>query len=158
MAPINVFLEEAGFGLRGLASGNLSLAGDSQRPRLSGTIDLNDAHFYSPVYGVDFLRDVADKEMTDLTIHIDLDTMSKDSASPADEELEEEVNSTGGSLLADLASIIKDSPGTTKLSFSIRDARLSTQPVRMRSGIRGVKVNRQLLDFIHAHECLRISM
>ena len=84
--------------------------------------------------------------------------MSKGSASPADEELEEEVNSTGGSLLADLASIIKDSPGTTKLSFSIRDARLSTQPVRMRSGIRGVKVNRQLLDFIHAHECLRISM
>ena len=122
-----------------------------ERFRGTGTYSLN-------VYGVDFLRDVADKEMTDLTIHIDLDTMSKDSASPADEELEEEVNSTGGSLLADLASIIKDSPGTTKLSFSIRDARLSTQPVRMRSGIRGVKVNRQLLDFIHAHECLRISM
>ena len=122
-----------------------------ERYRGTGNYSLN-------VYGVDFLRDVADKEMTDLTIHIDLDTMSKDYASPADEELEEEVNNTGGSLLADLASIIKDSPGTTKLSFSIRDARLSTQPVRMRSGIRGVKVNRQLLDFIHAHECLRISM
>ena len=27
-----------------------------------------------------------------MTIHIDLDTMSKDSASPADEELEEEVS------------------------------------------------------------------
>ena len=69
LAPINVFLEEAGFGLRGLASGNLSLAGDSQRPRLSGTIDLNDAHFYSPVYGVDFLMDERPLTFADSRLH-----------------------------------------------------------------------------------------
>lgn len=54
---VNAFLADTGFGLRGFAAGNFQLEGTDSKPRLSGTLDLNEAHFYSPVYGVDFLMD-----------------------------------------------------------------------------------------------------
>lgn len=69
LAPVNAFLEEAGFGLRGVASGHLNLAGDSQRPKLSGTVDFNDAHFYSPVYGLDFQMDERPLTFADSRLH-----------------------------------------------------------------------------------------
>lgn len=54
---VNAFLTDTGFGLRGFAAGNFLLEGTDSKPRLSGTLDLDEAHFYSPVYGVDFLMD-----------------------------------------------------------------------------------------------------
>ena len=125
-----------------------------ERFRGTGQFSLN-------VYGVDFLRDVADKSMTELTIHLDLDILNNkhnDETQSDDEGDNDAMQTSGGSVLADLATIIKDSPGTTRLSFSVRDTRLSAQPVRMASRITGVKVNRRLVDFVKSHECLRMTI
>ena len=122
-----------------------------ERYRGTGQYSLN-------VYSVEFLRDVADKSMTDITIHLDLDTLSKEEGKTSDNDEEEEAVTAGGSVLDDLATIIKDSPGNTHLTLSVRDSRLSTQPVRMASRLSGVKVNRRLIDFVKQHDCLHMSM
>lgn len=57
LEPVNAFMAETGFGLRGFAAGVFNLEGTGDKPRLSGTLDLNEAHFYSPVYGIDFMMD-----------------------------------------------------------------------------------------------------
>ncbi len=57
LEPLNAFLADTGFGLRGFVAGDFALEGTDSKPRLSGTLDLNEAHLYSPVYGIDFLMD-----------------------------------------------------------------------------------------------------
>ncbi len=69
LAPVNAFLADTGFGLSGSASGSFSLEGKDAQPRLSGTLDLNGTHFYSPVYGVDFLMDERPLTFADSRLH-----------------------------------------------------------------------------------------
>ena len=119
-----------------------------ERYRGTGQYSLN-------VYSVEFMRDVADKYMSELTIHIDLSTFE----STKSEDSEESIKPTNSSnMLADLATIIKETPGTTQLHFSIRDTRISSQPIEMTSHSSGVKINRRLIDFIKSNDCLKITI
>ena len=119
-----------------------------ERYRGTGQYSLN-------VYSVEFMRDVADKYMSELTIHIDLSTFE----STKSEDGEEGTKPTNSNnMLADLATIIKEAPGTTQLHFSIRDTRISSQPIEMTSHSSGVKINRRLIDFIKSNDCLKITI
>ncbi len=119
-----------------------------ERYRGTGQYSLN-------VYSVEFMRDVADKYMSELTIHIDLSTFE----STKSEDGEEGTKPTNSNnMLADLATIIKETPGTTQLHFSIRDTRISSQPIEMTSHSSGVKINRRLIDFIKSNDCLKITI
>jgi DNA polymerase-3 subunit alpha len=119
-----------------------------ERYRGTGQYSLN-------VYSVEFMRDVADKYMSELTIHIDLSTFE----STKSEDSEEGTKPTNSNnMLADLATIIKEAPGTTQLHFSIRDTRISSQPIEMTSHSSGVKINRRLIDFIKSNDCLKITI
>ena len=119
-----------------------------ERYRGTGQYSLN-------VYSVEFMRDVADKYMSELTIHIDLSAFE----STKSEDREEDTKPTSSSnMLADLATIIKEAPGTTQLHFSIRDTRISSQPIEMTSHSSGVKINRRLIDFIKSNDCLKITI
>ena len=119
-----------------------------ERYRGTGQYSLN-------VYGVEFMRDVADKYMSELTIHIDLSAFE----STKSEDGEEGTKPTSSNnMLADLATIIKEAPGTTQLHFSIRDTRISSQPIEMTSHSSGVKINRRLIDFIKSNDCLKITI
>ncbi len=147
-----------------------------ERFRGTGQYSLN-------VSGIDFLQTVSEKYMTDLTIQIDFDTLSRETSDefveqPADEEDAAETVTTDSAkeeesasevdkmldndnivrALADLATIIQESPGTTQLSLSIRETRLSSQPVRFVSKLPGIKINRRLVDFIHSHESMKFSV
>ncbi|MBR6190770.1 MAG: DNA polymerase III subunit alpha [Prevotella sp.] len=135
-----------------------------ERWRGTGNYTLN-------VYGVDFLRDVADKYMSNLTIQLDLGAMGlarnekqearNDNESDNEDENEETVAAvaaSGANILIDLATIIKDSPGNTHLNFVIKDTSLSTDPLELSSKLPGVKVNRQLVDFVKQHEGMKITM
>ena len=118
------------------------------------------------VQNVDFLQDVTDKFMESLTIHIDLDTIrgESDENTNADniENGENDVNEIGNhnaeNVLADLATIITESKGKTKLLLSIRDNTLSPVPLPLVSNLPGIKVNRQLVDFVKSHEGMSITM
>jgi len=119
-----------------------------ERYRGTGQYSLN-------VYSVEFMRDVADKYMSELTIHIDLSAFE----STKSEDGEEGTKPTSSNnMLADLATIIKEAPGTTQLHFSIRDTRISSQPIEMTSHSSGVKINRRLIDFIKSNDCLKITI
>ncbi|MBP3777115.1 MAG: DNA polymerase III subunit alpha [Prevotella sp.] len=119
-----------------------------ERYRGTGQYSLN-------VYSVEFMRDVADKYMSELTIHIDLSAFE----STKSEDSEESIKPTSSNnMLADLATIIKEAPGTTQLHFSIRDTRISSQPIEMTSHSSGVKINRRLIDFIKSNDCLKITI
>ena len=119
-----------------------------ERYRGTGQYSLN-------VYSVEFMRDVADKYMSELTIHIDLSAFE----STKSEDSEEGTKPTNSNnMLADLATIIKEAPGTTQLHFSIRDTRISSQPIEMTSHSSGVKINRRLIDFIKSNDCLKITI
>ena len=119
-----------------------------ERYRGTGQYSLN-------VYSVEFMRDVADKYMSELTIHIDLSAFE----STKSEDGEEGIKPTSSNnMLADLATIIKEAPGTTQLHFSIRDTRISSQPIEMTSHSSGVKINRRLIDFIKSNDCLKITI
>ena len=135
-----------------------------ERWRGTGNYTLN-------VYGVDFLRDVADKYMSNLTIQLDFGAMGlarnekqearNDNESDNEDENEETaaaVAASGANILIDLATIIKDSPGNTHLNFVIKDTSLSTDPLELSSKLPGVKVNRQLVDFVKQHEGMKITM
>ena len=119
-----------------------------ERYRGTGQYSLN-------VYSVEFMRDVADKYMSELTIHIDLSAFE----STKSEDGEESTKPTSSNnMLADLATIIKEAPGTTQLHFSIRDTRISSQPIEMTSHSSGVKINRRLIEFIKSNDCLKITI
>lgn len=54
---VNAFLEGTDFMMRGSAGGNFSASGTLDKPVMNGQLRFNDAHFFSPVYGVDFKMD-----------------------------------------------------------------------------------------------------
>ena len=120
-----------------------------ERFRGTGQYSLN-------VQSIGFLQTVAERSMSQLTIHIDLDTLSKEESNATTAENGEVM--TASSTLTDLTTIIRESPGNTQLAFNIRESRLSTQPVRMVSRLPGIKVNRRLVDFIRSHEGMSFSM
>jgi hypothetical protein len=93
------------------------------------------------VQNVDFLNEVAESAVNSITINIDMDA-----------ETEKE------GMLEDLSQIIMDSLGETKLSFTIRDSRISPQSISMSSDIPGIKINRKLMDFIQAHDSVKVSI
>lgn len=51
---VNAFLDGTGFMMRGCVGGTFSAHGTIDEPRMNGQLQFADAHFYSPVYGVDF--------------------------------------------------------------------------------------------------------
>ena len=51
------FLAGTDFGMRGTTKGEISIAGNLDAPRIDGALDFDTAHFFSEVYGVDFLLD-----------------------------------------------------------------------------------------------------
>lgn len=51
---VNAFLEGTDFMMRGNVGGNFSAQGTLDSPVMNGEVQFADAHFYSPVYGVDF--------------------------------------------------------------------------------------------------------
>ncbi len=120
-----------------------------ERFRGTGQYSLN-------VQSIDYLQTVMEKSLPQVTIHIDLDTLANSEGVMS----EEEGDSAGlaGTVLADLATIIRETPGTTRLAFSIRESRLSPQPVRFISRLPGIKVNRALVDFIKGHEGMQFSL
>ena len=93
------------------------------------------------VQNVDFLNEVADDLVKSITINIDMDA-----------ETEKE------GMLEDLSQIILDSSGETKLYFIVRDSRISPQAITMSSDLPGIKINRKLMDFIQAHESIKVSI
>ena len=120
-----------------------------ERFRGTGQYSLN-------VQSIDFLQTVAEQSMRQLTIHIDLDTMSKEGDTELAEEAEE--GAMTNNALTDLATIIRESQGNTQLSLYIRDSQISPLPVKMVSRLPGIKVNRRLVDFIRSHEGMRFSL
>ena len=110
----------------------------------SGVYDLR-------IQSIEFLQDVTDKFMETLTVHVDMNSIISDSESEDEEVMTDNV-------LSDLATIITESPGSTKLSFAIRDNSLSTVPVNLISNLPGIKVNRRLIDYVKSHEGLSITM
>ncbi|MBR1840293.1 MAG: DNA polymerase III subunit alpha [Prevotella sp.] len=120
------------------------------------------------IQNVDFLQDVTEKFMETLTIHLDMDTInvnvgSDDMAIGEDGDSDGADNDNGigmatENVLSDLATIITESPGKTKLLLSIRDNSMSTAPLKLESHLPGIKVNRQLLDFVKSHEGMSMTM
>ena len=114
--------------------------------RGSGIYDLR-------VQSIEFLQDVVDKYMETVTIHINLnENPNPNDENEEEEEVREEVN------LADLATIITESPGKTRLQLSIRDNNLSSVPVMMTSQLPGIKVNRRLVDYVKTHKGMSITL
>ena len=120
-----------------------------ERFRGTGQYSLN-------VQSIDFLQTVAENAMTQLTIHIDLDTLSMEEGMNAVPEAEESAMTSNA--LADLVTIIHESPGNTQLAINIRESKISTQPVRLVSRLPGIKVNRRLVDFIRSHDSMHFSL
>ncbi|MBO7646085.1 MAG: DNA polymerase III subunit alpha [Prevotella sp.] len=116
------------------------------------------------VQSVDFLQDVADKFMESLTIHIDLDSINgtasgNEEESDGDTALSEKDEPVSNdNVLADLATIITESQGKTKLMLSVRENSLSPVPVSLVSNLPGIKVNRRLVDFVKSHEGMSLTM
>ena len=122
------------------------------------------------VISVDFLHDVAEQSISELTIHINMDayikpddedtygasTSGNDADDPIAEAMEDTEHIVG--TLSDLATIIKESPGNTQIVFSIRDSSISTLPVRFSSRLPGVKINRRLVDFIKSSSNMSFSI
>lgn len=54
---LNGFFEGTEFALRGTGEGAINLSGKLNAPLINGRLDLNNAHIYSKVYGVDFAMD-----------------------------------------------------------------------------------------------------
>ena len=134
--------------------------------RGSGVFDLR-------VQSVDFLQDVVDKFMSSLTIHIDLNAFSQPASeaketagdgdadgADADVVQASDDNETGmaENVLADLATIISESQGKTRLLLSVRDNTLSPMPLPLVSRLPGITVNRRLLDFVKSHEGMSLTM
>ena len=51
---VNAFLDGTDFMMRGNVGGTFSASGTIDQPMMNGDLQFADAHFYSPVYGVDF--------------------------------------------------------------------------------------------------------
>lgn len=53
----DAFLNETGFAMRGVVSGELTIQGEPSRPKIDGEITTKEAHLYSNLYGMDFTLD-----------------------------------------------------------------------------------------------------
>lgn len=54
---VSSFMADTGFALRGTAEGEFTLSGALDAPVMNGSLDLDKAHLYSNVYGIDFEMD-----------------------------------------------------------------------------------------------------
>ena len=57
LSLLNGFMAGTDVALKGIAAGNLEVKGSADRPVLNGTLDLDEGHIYSDVYGFDFRTD-----------------------------------------------------------------------------------------------------
>ena len=62
---LNGFMTGTDVALKGIAEGELEVKGAAGSPTLNGTLDLNEAHIYSDVYGFDFRTDERAVEIRD---------------------------------------------------------------------------------------------
>ncbi len=62
---LNGFMTGTDVALKGIAAGNISVKGTTDRPVLNGSLDLDSAHIYSDVYGFDFRTDEQAVEIKD---------------------------------------------------------------------------------------------
>lgn len=62
---LNGFMAGTDVALKGIAGGNLHIAGAVDKPLINGTLDLDSAHVYSDVYGFDFRTDERAVEIKD---------------------------------------------------------------------------------------------
>ena len=62
---INGFLAGTDMAMSGTAGGELRISGTADAPVINGQLDLDSAHFYSEVYGMDFLMDERPVEIID---------------------------------------------------------------------------------------------
>ena len=123
-----------------------------ERFRGTGQYSLN-------IQSIDLLSEVAEKAMDNITINVNLDIINgNDTGTAADADDEEEKVVNVGNVLADLATIVKDSPGKSQLFLNFRDSSISTIPVKMRSRLTGIRVNRKLMDFIKSNPALSVSL
>ncbi len=65
---LNGFMAGTDFALKGIAAGDLTVKGNLSKPRIDGTLNLDSAHIYSDVYGVDFRTDERDVEIKESRI------------------------------------------------------------------------------------------
>ncbi len=77
---------------------------------------------------IQYLQTVKDDNIEKLTITFDADRMDD-------------------TIVSDLVSILKDSPGTTDLYFNIMDGK-SNRPLTMRSGNMKISIGKELISFI----------
>jgi DNA polymerase-3 subunit alpha len=132
-----------------------------ERFRDSGVYSLN-------VVNIDYLEDVNENSLTELTINLDMNALSAssekaesdaDDAIDTDDEMAaddtEEMDTAtqvDANALTDLACIIKESPGKTRLLFKVHEPNVGSYPLSLASHLPGIKVNRRLVDFIRLHD------
>ncbi len=68
---LNGFMAGTDFALKGIAAGDLAVKGDLSKPVINGSLNLDSAHVYSDVYGVDFRTDERSVEIKDSRILFD---------------------------------------------------------------------------------------
>jgi DNA polymerase-3 subunit alpha len=143
-----------------------------ERPYQPGVYSIN-------VVSIDFLSKIEESAENSIIIHIDMDKMKRtndnldvntDESLDMDESLDDNESLDANdsledikvqddtSILTDLATLLKDNPGKLKLSMVVRDSTRSKQPLYLRSRLPGVKLNRQIFDFIASHESLHVTM
>ena len=86
------------------------------------------------VQNVEFLQTIKEKAIDRITISLETDRLNDE-------------------IVADLTEIIRESPGTTKLFFQLRDS-AGGHHVLLRSKAAGVDVRHQLIDYIERHDML----
>ncbi len=65
---LNGFMAGTDISLKGIAAGNLAVNGTLSKPVVNGSLNLNEAHIYSDVYGFDFRTDERDVTIKDSRI------------------------------------------------------------------------------------------
>ncbi len=108
------------------------------------------------VQSVDYLQTIMERTMQQITISVDMSKIGAGTTDVADAD--NEMTPEQANILADLTTMIIESPGATHLTLSLRDTSLSTVPLRMKSHLPGITVTRQLIDFIQTHEGLSFML
>lgn len=68
---LNGFMAGTDVALKGIAAGDISVKGTTEKPVLNGSLDLDSAHIYSDVYGFDFRTDERAVEIKDSRLVFD---------------------------------------------------------------------------------------
>lgn len=68
---LNAFMTGTDVALKGIAGGDIDVAGTLDHPQLNGSLDLDSAHIYSDVYGFDFRTDERAVEIKDSRLIFD---------------------------------------------------------------------------------------